>query len=115
MKDTSLRVPPGIEGIVIDAKVFTRKGGEKDERAQDPGRPGSRAPVPDQEDEIRIIFDAVLSKIRAQLLGKTSAGPANLGGQGRSAPREAEEDHGRGAGRNPERALGEIGVEEDPG
>jgi len=33
VKDTSLRVPPGIEGFVIDAKVFSRKGVEKDERA----------------------------------------------------------------------------------
>ena len=31
VKDTSLRVPPGIEGVVIDAKVFSRKGAEKDE------------------------------------------------------------------------------------
>jgi DNA-directed RNA polymerase subunit beta len=33
VKDTSLRVPPGAEGVVIDAKVFSRKGVEKDERA----------------------------------------------------------------------------------
>jgi DNA-directed RNA polymerase subunit beta len=34
VKDTSLRVPPGVEGIVIDAKVFARRGTEKDERTQ---------------------------------------------------------------------------------
>ncbi len=34
VKDTSLRVPAGIEGIVIDTKVFTRRGIEKDERAK---------------------------------------------------------------------------------
>ncbi len=33
VKDTSLRVPPGVEGVVIDAKVFSRKGVEKDERS----------------------------------------------------------------------------------
>lgn len=33
VKDSSLRVPPGAEGVVIDAKVFSRKGVEKDERA----------------------------------------------------------------------------------
>lgn len=33
VKDTSLRVPPGIEGVVIDAKVFSRKGVEKDDRS----------------------------------------------------------------------------------
>ena len=38
VKDTSLRVPPGVEGIVIDAKVFSRKGVEKDERTRDDRR-----------------------------------------------------------------------------
>jgi len=33
VKDTSLRVPPGVEGVVIDAKVFSRKGVDKDERS----------------------------------------------------------------------------------
>ena len=33
VKDSSLRVPPGISGVVIDAKVFSRKGVDKDERA----------------------------------------------------------------------------------
>ncbi|MDQ1330482.1 MAG: DNA-directed polymerase subunit beta, partial [Thermodesulfobacteriota bacterium] len=32
VKDTSLRVPPGVDGIVIDAKVFARRGIEKDDR-----------------------------------------------------------------------------------
>ncbi len=35
VKETSLRVPPGVEGIVIDTKVFTRKGLEKDRRAKE--------------------------------------------------------------------------------
>ena len=35
VRDTSLRVPPGVQGIVIGAKVFSRKGTEKDERAKD--------------------------------------------------------------------------------
>jgi DNA-directed RNA polymerase subunit beta len=34
VKDTSLRVPPGVEGIVIDAKVFSRRGVEKDDRTR---------------------------------------------------------------------------------
>lgn len=33
VKDSSLRVPPGVEGVVIDAKVFSRKGVDKDERS----------------------------------------------------------------------------------
>src|SRR6202022_1981561 len=35
VRDTSLRVPSGVQGIVINAKVFARKGTEKDERAKD--------------------------------------------------------------------------------
>jgi DNA-directed RNA polymerase subunit beta len=35
VKDTSLRVPPGVEGIVIDAKVFARRGVDKDQRSKD--------------------------------------------------------------------------------
>ena len=35
VRDTSLRVPPGVDGIVINARVFSRKGTEKDERAKD--------------------------------------------------------------------------------
>ncbi len=45
VKDTSLRVPPGIEGVVIDARVFSRKGVEKDDRSrsiEDKSRPGCK-------------------------------------------------------------------------
>ena len=34
VKDTSLRVPPGVQGIVIDAKIFSRRGVEKDDRSR---------------------------------------------------------------------------------
>jgi DNA-directed RNA polymerase subunit beta len=73
VKDSSLRVPPGIEGIVIDAKVFTRKGGEKDDRARMLEDRDLERLYRDQEDETRIIIDAALGKIRTQLLGMTSA------------------------------------------
>jgi len=33
VKDSSLRVPPGVEGVVIDAKVYSRRGVDKDERS----------------------------------------------------------------------------------
>jgi len=73
VKDSSLRVPPGIEGIVIDAKVFTRKGGEKDDRAQMLEERELDRLHRDQEDEIRIILETACGKMKAQLLGKTSA------------------------------------------
>ena len=44
VRDTSLRVPPGVEGTVINARVFSRKGVQKDERAaRDRGRRGRAA------------------------------------------------------------------------
>jgi len=73
VKDSSLRVPPGIEGIVVDAKVFTRKGGEKDERAQELEEKEIARLLRDQDDEIRLILDSAWAKIRALLVGKTSA------------------------------------------
>jgi DNA-directed RNA polymerase subunit beta len=55
VKDTSLRVPPGVEGIVIDARVFSRKGMDKDERAQSIEDEEVSRLLKDQEDEIRIM------------------------------------------------------------
>ena len=52
MKDTSLRVPPGVEGIVIDAKVFSRRGVDKDERPQSIEDEEIARRVKDRDDEI---------------------------------------------------------------
>ena len=74
VRDTSLRVPPGVEGIVIDAKVFTRKGAEKDRRSQQIEEDEVRRIYQDRDDEIRIISETVKSKIQDLLVGKVSAG-----------------------------------------
>jgi DNA-directed RNA polymerase subunit beta len=73
VKDSSLRVPPGIEGIVIDSKVFTRKGGEKDDRSQAYEGKETERLLRDQDDEIRIILETAYGKMRNLLLNKTSA------------------------------------------
>jgi DNA-directed RNA polymerase subunit beta len=67
-------VPPGVEGIVIDAKVFTRKGAEKDRRSQQIEEDEIRRIYQDRDDEIRIISETVKSKIQDLLVGKLSAG-----------------------------------------
>ena len=54
VKDTSLRVPPGIEGIVIDAKVFSRKGVERDARSKAIEEEEIARIMKDQNDEIQI-------------------------------------------------------------
>ena len=73
VRDTSLRVPPGVTGTVIGAQVFQRRGVEKDERARVLEEQDIDALRKDQEDEIRIIRTSAFSKIRELMVGKRSA------------------------------------------
>ncbi|UKL14464.1 DNA-directed RNA polymerase subunit beta [Dissulfurimicrobium hydrothermale] len=73
VKDTSLRVPPGIEGVVIDAKVFCRKGVEKDARAQAIEDVEIASIQKDQADELSIIQHVAIEKLVRQLAGKRPA------------------------------------------
>ena len=57
VKDSSLRVPPGIEGTVIDARVFNRRGQEKDERTLQIEQTEIEQLRKDQEDEMAIIME----------------------------------------------------------
>jgi DNA-directed RNA polymerase subunit beta len=70
VKDASLTVPPGIEGTVVDVKVFTRKGQEKDLRTQQIERDQIAKWEKDLEDEERIIRAEAKKKIVALLKGK---------------------------------------------
>ncbi len=73
VRDTSLRVPHGIEGIVIDAKVFSRKGQEKDERTKAIEDQEKARLLKNQADEIRIIQNSTRRKIGKYLLDKRAA------------------------------------------
>ena len=73
VRDTSLRVPHGIEGIVIDAKVFSRKGQEKDERTRAIDDQEKARLLKNQADEIRIIMNSVRRKVGKYLIGKRAA------------------------------------------
>jgi DNA-directed RNA polymerase subunit beta len=73
VRDTSLRVPPGVSGTVIGAQVFSRRGVEKDERARAIEEEEIERLRKDQEDEIRIIRDSAMNKVRQLLLGKRAA------------------------------------------
>jgi len=70
VRDTSLRVPPGVTGTVINAKVFSRKGVEKDERARQIEAAEEALLLKNQNDEIRILEDAAYAKVRRMLTGK---------------------------------------------
>ncbi len=72
VRDTSLRVPPGVEGTVIDVRVFSRKGETKDERSQDLEEAEVQRLQQDRDEEIRIIRDSTRGKITQLLVGKTA-------------------------------------------
>ncbi|MBW2323368.1 MAG: DNA-directed RNA polymerase subunit beta [Deltaproteobacteria bacterium] len=71
VKDTSLHVPPGIEGVVIDARVFSRKGVDKDDRAQSIEDNETARLEKDMGDEIQIIKASIQSRLAELLIGKT--------------------------------------------
>jgi DNA-directed RNA polymerase subunit beta len=81
VKDTSLRVPPGMDGTVIDVRVFTRDGVEKDSRALSIEKAEIERVRKDFGDQQRILEDDMFQRVRAMLLGKTAAGgPRKLRG-----------------------------------
>ena len=75
VRDTSLRVPPGVEGVVIGARVFSRKGLDKDPRTEYIEQTEIDKLLKDQNDEIRIIRDASQSKLAALLNGQAVSAP----------------------------------------
>ncbi|MCB0218772.1 MAG: DNA-directed RNA polymerase subunit beta [Chrysiogenetes bacterium] len=73
VRDTSLRVPPGVTGTVIDARVFTRKGVDKDQRLQEIEEAEVEKLELDKADEIRIIRRTANDKIYDLLKDKQVA------------------------------------------
>ena len=74
VKDTSLRVPSGMDGVVIDVQVFTRDGVEKDARAlqiQDDQLAQVRK---DLNDQLRIMEDDLFNRVESMLQGKLAEG-----------------------------------------
>jgi DNA-directed RNA polymerase subunit beta len=79
VKDTSLRVPPGMDGTVIDVRVFTRDGVEKDSRAQSIEKSEIERVRKDLQDQRRILEDDLYSRVQGMLLAKVAAaGPKKL-------------------------------------
>jgi DNA-directed RNA polymerase subunit beta len=73
VRDTSLRLPPGVEGVVIGARVFSRKGADKDSRTEYIEKTEIEKLLKDQHDEIRIIRESSRGKLESLLIGQTSA------------------------------------------
>ena len=79
VKDSSLRVPPGMDGTVIDVQVFTRDGIEKDKRARQIEEMEIKRVKKDFDDQFRILEGAIFDRLRSQIVGKiANGGPAGL-------------------------------------
>ena len=74
VRDSSLRVPPGVSGIVIDARVFSRRGSDKDERARQIEEQERVKLEKDMAAEIKIIRESAYSRIKRILSGRTTTG-----------------------------------------
>ncbi len=79
VKDTSLRVPSGMSGTVIDVQVFTREGIERDKRAAQIIDDQLKQYKKDLADQMRIVEDDAFGRIKRLLVGKVAnGGPKKL-------------------------------------
>ena len=100
VKDTSLRVPPGVEGIVIDAKVFARRGTEKDERTQTIELSEISVLERNRDDELKIIDEITREQIAQLVIGKKMA----------SLPRKGKKVYGTKEGITDLEVLAEVPI-----
>ncbi|MDO8408540.1 MAG: DNA-directed RNA polymerase subunit beta, partial [Phenylobacterium sp.] len=80
VRDTSLRLPPGVSGTVVEVRVFNRHGVDKDERAMAIERAEIDRLGKDRDDEFAILNRNMTSRLRDMLVGKVAvSGPKGLG------------------------------------
>jgi DNA-directed RNA polymerase subunit beta len=73
VRDTSLRLPPGVSGTVVEVRVFNRHGVEKDERAMAIEREEIERLAKDRDDELQILDRNVYGRLKEALLGQEVA------------------------------------------
>ena len=71
MRDTSLRLPPGVAGTVVEVRVFSRRGVDKDERAMAIERQEIARLAKDRDDERAILERAFYANLKDLLVGQT--------------------------------------------
>jgi DNA-directed RNA polymerase subunit beta len=80
VRDTSLRLPPGVAGTVVEVRVFNRHGVDKDERALSIEREEIERLGKDRDDELAILERNVYGRLKPMLVGKTAtSGPKGFG------------------------------------
>jgi len=79
VRDTSLRVPPGVQGTIVEVRVFNRHGVDKDERAQAIEREEIERLAKDRDDELAILDRNVYTRLAEMLVGQIGiAGPKSF-------------------------------------
>ena len=74
VRDTSLRLPPGVSGTIVDVRVFSRRGVDKDERAMAIERAEIERLAKDRDDEKAIQERSFYSRLRERLLNRKASG-----------------------------------------
>ncbi len=99
VRDASLVCPPGIEGIIVGVKIFSRKGIEKDDRAKAIENEELEMMEKNLQDEIRILHDEVKKRVIGMLQGQESrADLYDEHGRERLLKKGTDADGGRAAG-----------------
>jgi DNA-directed RNA polymerase subunit beta len=106
VRDTSLKLPPGVTGTVVDVRVFSRRGVDKDERAMAIERAEIERLAKDRDDEKAIQERSFLNRLREKLLGRKASGGFKGIKAGTVIDEEMLGEHPRGAWRH-------IGVQDD--
>ena len=76
VRDTSLKLPPGASGTVVEVRIFNRQGVEKDERAKQIEREEIESLGKDRDDELIILERSIYGNVRTVLMGKAAvSGP----------------------------------------
>ena len=78
VRDTSLKLPPGVTGTVVEVRVFNRHGVEKDERAMAIEREEIERLAKDRDDELAILDRNVYARLSDALTGKVAAGGGGI-------------------------------------
>ena len=73
VRDTSLRLPPGVSGTIVEVRVFNRHGVEKDERAMAIEREEIERLAKDRDDEMQILDRNVFARLKEALMGNEVA------------------------------------------
>ncbi|MGE3622638.1 MAG: DNA-directed RNA polymerase subunit beta [Bdellovibrionales bacterium] len=106
VRDTSLRLPPGVTGTIVEVRVFSRRGVEKDQRAVAIERAEIERLAKDRDDERAILERSYFARLKDQLLGqKAASGPKNFP-TGKPITEEILEEYSRGQWR-------QIGIKDD--